>query len=226
MYKILKRLDWLYKIKFFHFKDDFDIAGFAVGAVEHDKMLPKLELIKEGDLIIGLPSSGVHSNGFSMVRKIMAITRKRLVDSPPFAPETTFGELLLTPTKLYVKTLLPIINKNKVGDERILALCHITGGGVLDNIPRILPEQFAVELDAACWKANEIFEWMHQKGRISDFEMLRTFNCGLGMILIVRRQYAEQVLDEIRATEPTANIVGIIKKKVDQAVTVKNLNRK
>lgn len=113
-------------------KEDFDIAGFAVGAVEHERMLPKLELIREGDLIIGIPSSGVHSNGFSMVRKIMAITRKRLVDSPPFAPQTTFGELLLTPTKLYVKTLLPIIQKNEVGRERILALCHITGGGLID----------------------------------------------------------------------------------------------
>lgn len=117
-------------------KDDFDIAGFAVGAVEKENMLPKLELIKEGDLIIGLPSSGIHSNGYSMVRKIMAITRKRLVDSPPFAPETTFGELLLTPTKLYVKSLLPIIKKNKAGEERIVALCHITGGGLIENIPR------------------------------------------------------------------------------------------
>lgn len=206
--------------------DDFDIAGFSVGAVEKENMLPKLELIKEGDLIIGLPSSGVHSNGFSMVRKIMAITRKRLVDSPPFAPQTTFGEILLTPTKLYVKTLLPIIRKNKVGDERILALCHITGGGLIENIPRILPEKFAVELDAACWKANDVFEWMHQVASISDFEMLRTFNCGLGMVMVVRRQYAEQVLSEVRATEPDANIVGIIKPKVDQAVTVKNLNRK
>lgn len=206
-------------------KDDFDIAGFAVGAVEKENMLPKLELIQEGDLIIGLPSSGIHSNGYSMVRKIMSITRKRLVDSPPFAPETTFGELLLTPTKLYVKSLLPIIKKNKVGAERIVALCHITGGGLIENIPRILPEELAVELDAACWKANEIFEWMHQVARISDFEMLRTFNCGLGMVVIVKRQHADQVLSEIRQSEPNANIVGIIKKKNGQAVTVKNLDQ-
>lgn len=146
-------------------KDDFDIAGFAVGAVEPEHMLPKLELIKEGDLLIGVPSSGVHSNGYSMVRKIMSITRKRLIDSPPFAPETTFGEVLLTPTKLYVNTLLPIIQKNRAGSERILALCHITGGGLIENIPRILPEQFAVELDAACWKAPDVFEWMHQVAR-------------------------------------------------------------
>jgi phosphoribosylaminoimidazole synthetase len=139
--------------------DDFDLAGFAVGAVERDDMLPKMENIEDGDVIIGLPSSGVHSNGYSMVRKVLEISGTSLDQSTPFDPSLTFGQVLLTPTRLYVKTLLPVIRDHRAN---VAALCHITGGGLVENIPRILPEDKCAELDANNWNAHPIFDWMHQ----------------------------------------------------------------
>lgn len=139
--------------------DDFDLAGFAVGAVNAPDMLPKVDAIENDDVIIGLPSSGIHSNGYSMVRKVLEISQTSLNDPTPFDANVTFGQVLLTPTRLYVKTLLPVIRHHK---HNVAALCHITGGGLVENIPRILPDNKCAELDADRWKAHPIFDWLHQ----------------------------------------------------------------
>lgn len=153
--------------------EDFDLAGFTVGAVEKEQMLPRLDRIADGDVIIGLQSSGVHSNGYSMVRKVLEISNTSLEDHTPFDSSATFGQVLLTPTRLYVKSLLPIIQKY---GEQVVALCHITGGGLVENIPRILPEDKCAELDANNWQAHPIFDWLHQVGSSSITTTTTTTN--------------------------------------------------
>ena len=158
-----------------------DLAGYCVGVVEHDNLLPRMEDIQEGDIIIGLPSSGVHSNGFSLVNKIMELTNTKFQDVAPFSScGKTFGKELLTPTKLYVSELLPLIRSGNVR-----ALAHITGGGLLENIPRILTKDIGVEIDAGTFEIPPVFGWLAAKGNITDEEMLRTFNCGVGFVIIL-----------------------------------------
>ena len=203
--------------------DDFDLAGFSVGAVEKEQMLPRLDRIADDDVIIGLPSSGVHSNGYSMVRKVLEISCTSLEDQTPFDTSKTFGQVLLTPTRLYVKSLLPIIQKF---GQQVVALCHITGGGLVENIPRILPEDKCAELDGSSWQPHPIFDWLHQTGKVVEEEMLRTFNCGLGMVVIVKRDFADAILKEIKQEEPNAVVVGFIRPRVGQAVVIKNVSSK
>ncbi|CAO1357720.1 unnamed protein product [Diamesa hyperborea] len=158
-----------------------DLAGYCVGVVEHENLLPRMEDIQEGDIIIGLPSSGVHSNGFSLVNKIMELTNTKFQDVAPFSScGKTFGKELLTPTKLYVSEVLPLIRSGNVK-----ALAHITGGGLLENIPRILTKDIGVEIDAGNFEIPSVFGWLAAKGNITDEEMLRTFNCGVGFVLIL-----------------------------------------
>jgi phosphoribosylamine--glycine ligase / phosphoribosylglycinamide formyltransferase / phosphoribosylformylglycinamidine cyclo-ligase len=164
---------------------EYDVAGYCVGVVEYDKILPKMNEIHEGDIVIGLPSSGVHSNGFSLVNKILEATGTSLFELAPFSDGgKNFGNELLTPTKIYVADVLPLLRK---GNAR--ALAHITGGGLLENIPRVLPKEknLGVQLDAITWKIPEVFGWLAAKGNINEFEMLRTFNCGIGMVIILPR---------------------------------------
>lgn len=200
-----------------YMKDDFDLAGFAVGAVNRDSLLPRVKDIGEGDVIIGLPSSGVHSNGFSLVRKVFELRNVKFSDAAPFEQDKSFGELLLTPTRIYVKSLLPIIKQGC-----IKALSHITGGGLLENIPRILPKDYAVDMDASKWPIPRIFQWIQQQGNIRENEMLKTFNCGLGMVVIVDKSLSDTVLKELQMRGEQAFIVGKVIKRHDQAVVVKN----
>ncbi|RWS17967.1 trifunctional purine biosynthetic protein adenosine-3-like protein [Dinothrombium tinctorium] len=201
-------------------KEDFDIAGFSVGAVERDSVLPKLENIEENDIVIGLPSSGVHSNGFSLIRKIFDSKGINFNDKTPFDKHITFGEVLLTPTKLYVNCLLPLI---KMG--YITALSHITGGGLLENIPRVIPKHLAVELDAKNWKIPPIFQWIRREGNIEEKEMLRTFNCGLGMICIVKQNLEGVVLNALKIrNEMDACIIGKVVKRSHDPVIVNNFS--
>lgn len=159
----------------------YDLAGYCVGVVEHDAILPRIEEIKEGDVLIGLPSSGVHSNGFSLVNKILEINGYKLTDVAPFSEHGfTFGLELLTPTTLYVKPVLPMLRKGEVK-----ALAHITGGGLVENIPRVLPNDLSVVVDADTFKILPVFGWLSASGNVPDAEMLRTFNCGIGMVLVV-----------------------------------------
>ncbi|ETN61567.1 phosphoribosylamine-glycine ligase [Anopheles darlingi] len=162
----------------------YDLAGYCVGVAEHGQLLPRIEQIREGDLVIGLPSSGVHSNGFSLVNRILEHTATKLQDRAPFSEDgcSSFGDELLTPTRLYVAPLLPMLRQE---GEAVRALAHITGGGLTENVPRVLPEGLAVELDFTGVSVPPIFGWLAAKGNVSEPEMLRTFNCGVGMVVIV-----------------------------------------
>jgi len=186
---------------------DFDLAGFAVGLVERDAVITG-EGIAEGDVLIGLPSNGVHSNGFSMVRKIVEMEGVDYKAPAPFDETALLGETLLAPTKLYVAACLEAI---RTGHVRGLA--HITGGGLLENIPRVLPENLAVELNRDSWSRPAVFDWLQRSGGVSDTEMYRTFNCGLGMILIVEPAAVDAVLAALSETNCAGQVVGAVTRK-------------
>ncbi|GJQ81754.1 hypothetical protein Trydic_g301 [Trypoxylus dichotomus] len=177
---------------------EYDLAGFAVGAVERDQILPQTSEIKEGDVVIGLPSSGIHSNGFSMVRKVMGLANAGYKDKAPFSSSgKTFGEELLTPTKIYVKAM-----KDTIRTGKVKAFAHITGGGVIENIPRILPAKLAVELDSKKWSIPEVFAWLAVIGGINEFELLRTFNCGIGAVVIIGKEDEASILNLLKEYDP------------------------
>ncbi|MFN7023094.1 MAG: phosphoribosylformylglycinamidine cyclo-ligase [Pseudorhizobium sp.] len=167
---------------------DYDLAGFAVGAAERGRLLPVGDLM-EGDAILGLTSSGVHSNGFSLVRKIVSVSKLGWEDAAPFAEGKTLGEALLTPTRIYVKPLLKAIRVTGA----IKALAHITGGGFPENIPRVLPANLAAEIDLDAIPVTPVFSWLAQTGGVEAKEMLRTFNCGIGMIAVVAAENVDAV---------------------------------
>ncbi|XP_074036084.1 trifunctional purine biosynthetic protein adenosine-3 Gart [Leptinotarsa decemlineata] len=186
---------------------EYDLAGFAVGAVERNQLMPHIQDIKSGDIVIGLPSSGIHSNGFSLVRKVLKISGATYKTIAPFSKHNrTIGNELLTPTKIYVKDVIPAVKTGKVK-----AFAHITGGGLVENIPRILPGDVAVELDASKWNIPDVFPWLATAGGVNEFEMLRTFNCGVGAVMIVENKNLEEIL---RMVEPCgASVIGRIMKK-------------
>ena len=173
---------------------DYDLAGFAVGAAERGQLLPVGD-IAEGDLILGLTSSGVHSNGYSLVRKIVAVSRLQWDDAAPFAEGKTLGEALLTPTRIYVKPLLKAIRDTGA----VKALAHITGGGFPENIPRVLPQNLAAEIDLDSIPVPPVFSWLAKTGGVEAKEMLRTFNCGIGMIAVVAPENVQAVTDILTA---------------------------
>jgi phosphoribosylformylglycinamidine cyclo-ligase len=173
---------------------DYDLAGFAVGAVERGRLLPRLD-IAAGDLVLGLPSSGVHSNGFSLVRKVVGLGRLAWDAPAPFAPERTLADALLTPTRIYVKPLLRVL----AATGAVKGLAHITGGGFPDNVPRILPPGLGVALALDSVPVPPVFGWLAGQGRIAESEMLRTFNCGIGMVLVVARDLADAAEAACRA---------------------------
>src|SRR6202451_856519 len=160
---------------------DYDLAGFAVGAAERGTLLPHPD-IAVGDTVLGLASSGVHSNGFSLVRKIVESSGLGFEAQAPFAPVMTLGGALLAPTKLYVRSCLRAIRESGA----VKGLAHITGGGFTDNIPRVLPKHLSVGIDLARLPVLPVFKWLAEQGGIAEFELLRTFNCGIGMIAIVK----------------------------------------
>ena len=205
-------------------EDDFDLAGFCVGAVDRNSLLPRTADMREGDVIIGLPSSGVHSNGFSLVRKLVSNLGMSYEDPAPFDMETTLGQALLVPTELYVKPLLPVIRS-----KTIKGLAHITGGGLTQNIPRVLPKNLAADLDANNWSVPPVFEWIQREGKVKDEDMLLTFNCGVGMTVIVDAKDADFVLKQIHANGlPRASVIGklVQRKKLEEGVIVKNFSPK
>jgi phosphoribosylformylglycinamidine cyclo-ligase len=171
------------------YKDgDYDLAGFSLGAVERENLLPRKD-VKAGDVLIAIPSSGVHSNGFSLVRKVMAVAGAKLDAPAPFDKTKSLGETLLTPTRIYVKQTLSLL-KSASG---LKALCHITGGGFVDNIPRILPKGMAARVDLTKVKVPPVFKWLANAGGIEEREMLRTFNCGVGLIAVAAREKADEI---------------------------------
>lgn len=198
--------------------DDYDLAGFAVGAVERPEILPK-DNIKEGDVLVGVSSSGIHSNGYSLVHKIIAHAFGSDIDYRSIkAPwgERSVAEELLTPTKIYVKSTLPVIREGL-----IKGMSHITGGGFTENIPRVLPKGLGAIVDANTWKRPAVFDWLQKNGRVASNEMARTFNNGIGMVLVVDAQDAEKVVQGIKNTgENEVHVIG----KVVQGTEVEVVN--
>lgn len=166
---------------------DYDLAGFAVGAVERDAILPRD--VAAGDVVLGIASSGLHSNGFSLARKVVETSGARWDAPCPFAAGVTLGEAMLTPTRIYVRSCLAAIRET----GGVKALAHITGGGFTENIPRVLPADFSVRIDLASVPVLSVFKWLAATGGIAESEMLRTFNCGVGMIAVVEPAKADAV---------------------------------
>ena len=172
---------------------EYDLAGFAVGIVERDQLLPQ-KTIAVGDMLIGLPSSGVHANGFSLIRFLLAKNDINLTSRPAFDSSCRYlYEELLRPTTIYVQQLQPLLK-----EKNIKALAHITGGGLLENIPRILPKHLGVVIEKKLWPVLPIFEWIKQLGTIEEQEMYRTFNMGIGMVAIVAPNDASKITDAIK----------------------------
>jgi phosphoribosylformylglycinamidine cyclo-ligase len=195
--------------------DDYDLAGFAVGAVERGALLPRGD-IADGDVIIGLASSGVHSNGYSLVRKVVGKTGLNWSVPAPFAPEQSLGEAILTPTRIYVKSCLAAIRETK----GVKGLAHITGGGFPDNIPRVLPETLGARIDLARVPVKPVFKWLASEGNIAESEMLRTFNCGIGMIVIAAPKHAAAVTKAFTDAGEQAVTIGSVVRAAGQAHVV------
>lgn len=182
---------------------DFDLAGFVVGAAERGSLLPLEDDMKDGDVLIGMASSGPHSNGYSLIRKVVELSGLAWTDDAPFAPGHTLAEALLTPTKLYVKSLLPIIR-----DEKLKGLAHITGGGLTENTPRMLPARLKPVIDMGAWPRPAVFTWLQETGGIAEAELQRAFNCGIGMVLAVAKHEADHVMQRLSDAGETAWVIG------------------
>ncbi|MEP3435698.1 MAG: phosphoribosylformylglycinamidine cyclo-ligase, partial [Hoeflea sp.] len=182
---------------------DYDLAGFAVGAAERGQLLPSGTLA-EGDIVLGLASSGVHSNGYSLVRRIVDMSGLSYDAPAPFDPSISLGAALLESTRIYVKSLLAVIRETGA----IQALAHITGGGFPENLPRVLPEGLAAEIDLGAISAPKVFSWIAKTGGVAPEEMLRTFNCGVGMIAVVKPEQADLVAGALEAQGETVIRLG------------------
>ncbi|MGB1580662.1 MAG: phosphoribosylformylglycinamidine cyclo-ligase [Nevskiales bacterium] len=186
---------------------DFDLAGFAVGIVEKDQILDGSR-VAAGDAIIGLASSGPHSNGYSLIRKILEVGEHRL--DATFG-DSTLAETLLAPTRIYVKSLLPLL-----AEQKIHAMAHITGGGLPENVVRVLPDDLAAHIDSSAWQRPAIFNWLAEQGGVEASEMHRTFNCGIGMTLIVAADEADAIVNSLQASGESAWRIGEIQLRNDQ----------
>lgn len=184
---------------------DYDLAGFAVGAAERGQLLPKPD-ITEGDVILGLASAGIHSNGYSLVRRIVEMSGLSYGASAPFDRERTLGAALLDPTRIYVKSVLAAIRET----GSVKALAHITGGGFPENIPRVLPDGMAAEIDLSAIRVPHVFAWLAAQGGVARDEMLRTFNCGVGMIAVVSPEESEAVAEVLEREGETVTRIGVM----------------
>ncbi len=196
-----------------YYGDDYDLAGFAVGAAERGQLLPTDDIV-EGDVLLGLASSGLHSNGFSLVRKIATDAGLKWSDPAPFQPETPLGLALLEPTRIYVKPLLKAIRATGA----VKALAHITGGGFPDNIPRILPATLAARVKLGAITPPAVFGWLKAAGRMDEEEMLRVFNCGVGMVVVVAADSADRVAKLLEAEGETVQRLGSLEARADAGV--------
>ena len=183
---------------------EYDIAGFSVGIVEKQNIIDGSK-VKSGDTVIGLPSSGPHSNGYSLIRRLLKETKTNLNDS---FDDKTFADVLLAPTKIYVKPLLNLIAKLEVK-----ALAHITGGGLTENIPRVLPAHLAVKINLSSWQKPNIFSWLQTAGNLTDQEMFKTFNCGIGMILILSQENKVQAFEILKLMDQESIELGMVSQR-------------
>lgn len=194
--------------------NDYDLAGFAVGAVERKKILPAKGL-KAGDVILGLASSGPHSNGYSLIRKIVAASGLALDAPAPFAKGKTLAQALLAPTRIYVKALLKAL-KSSGKNPGIKALAHVTGGGFTENIPRVLPKGTVAEINLDVVPFAPVFGWLQKTGGVAEAEMLRTFNCGIGMIVVVDANDSKRIASILRRAGEAVVELGAIRKRKAQ----------
>ena len=192
---------------------DYDLAGFAVGAVERGGILPRAD-IAAGDILLGVVSSGIHSNGFSLVRRLVADAGLDWGSPAPFAPETTLGPALLTPTRIYVKPVLAALRSG----AGIKGLAHITGGGFTDNIPRILPEGLAARITLPAVPVSPVFKWLAGLGPIAEREMLRTFNCGVGLVVVAAASEAEAVAAQLAQAGERVTRIGRLEARDNGAI--------
>ncbi len=189
-------------------KGDFDLAGFAVGAVERGAILPKTAEMQPGDVLIGVVSSGVHSNGFSLVRKVVEASGLGWDADAPFAARKKLGEALLVPTRLYVKGALEAIRAANAKEGGVKGYAHITGGGITENLPRALPDGLDAEVNLESWTPAPVFGWLAQSAGIAPAEMLRTFNCGIGLVAVVAEKSAGHVIDAFQNSGDKAVRLG------------------
>jgi phosphoribosylformylglycinamidine cyclo-ligase len=181
--------------------EDYDLAGFCVGVVEKSAIIDG-STVKAGDVLLGIASSGPHSNGYSLIRKILEVDKADL--QQPMG-DTTLGQALLTPTTIYVKPLLALFKQLPVK-----ALCHITGGGLLENLPRVLPKDCNAQIDTRSWQWPAVFKWLQEKGNVATTEMYRTFNCGVGMVLCVKATHADKARAALAASGHDSWVIGRI----------------
>lgn len=198
-------------------KGDYDLAGFSVGAVERDAILTG-DGVQSDDILLGLASSGLHSNGFSLVRRVVETAGLEYNADSPFAQGTVLGEALLEPTRIYVKSCLAAV---KSGGVR--ALAHITGGGLLENIPRVLPDGMGADIDASAWKLPPVFSWLAKAGNIAPHEMARTFNCGIGMVVVAASDKEREVTEALVNAGETVTRIGQITERENGSVDISNI---
>ncbi len=184
---------------------EYDLAGFCVGAVERGDLLPRT--CREGDLMIGLPSSGAHSNGYSLIRKIVKDAGLSYADRAPFDAEKTLGDALLAPTRIYVKALLPILK-----DPGVRGFAHITGGGLTDNVPRVFDNSLKARFDDAVLALPPLFDWLMRAGNLSLEEMRRTFNCGVGGVIVAEEAAAQRLMEALVAAGERPRLIGDVVK--------------
>lgn len=178
----------------------YDLAGFAIGAVPRTRTLPRKDEMKPGDVLLGLPSSGIHSNGFSLVRRLIKYNNLAYDAAAPWNPSLSVADSLLLPTRIYVAACLPLLRE----ESRVKGFAHITGGGLSENIPRVLPDHLMAEIDLSSWALPGVFSWMKDAAHMDDTEMLRTFNCGIGAVLVVDADAASDVITGISKTNEAA----------------------
>ena len=186
---------------------EYDLAGFAVGVVEKSKIITGQDIVP-GDVVLGLPSSGAHSNGYSLVRKILSVAQPDL--DAPFDGHRTLADAIMEPTRIYVKPMLALMAKLQVK-----GMAHITGGGLTENVPRVLPANVKAVIDQSAWQRPKLFQWLQSAGNVTESEMHRVFNCGIGMCVVVAKENVQQAMTLLRASGEEAVEIGRIEPRLD-----------
>ncbi|WP_028452263.1 phosphoribosylformylglycinamidine cyclo-ligase [Chitinilyticum aquatile] len=186
---------------------EYDLAGFAVGVVEKSKVINGQAVIKAGDVVLGLASNGAHSNGYSLIRKILHLTNADY--NMPFENGKSLADVVMAPTRIYVKPLLKLM-----AEMPVKGMAHITGGGITENTPRVLPENVVAQIDAKSWTMPKLFQWLQAEGNVDAQEMYRTFNCGIGMVVVVAAEDAERAAAFLSAEGETVYRIGSIRERV------------
>lgn len=199
---------------------DYDVVGAAVGALPAGKaVLPRADAMTESDVLLGLASSGLHSNGFSLVRKIIELQGLAYTSPAPWDETTTVGLSLLTPTRIYIKSLLGLVQK-----DLVLGMAHITGGGLTENVPRMLPSHLAAEIDVSTWPQQPVFEWLRRAGNLERAEFARALNAGIGMVLVVKRDRLDEAMRELEGAGETVYRIGRLVRRDREGCILVNLD--